>query len=218
MTKERGMRFLAKYNAAWDPSQRVPLDNKIPNQEFPAMRTVCVSLFTWIALAGCLFAEEPAKGKVKSPKEIVEAGVLQFYQRMASDDAQVREKELDAVIPDQKTLAALLGDDAELIWSRFADLRKQIIAQSDRAKQEADHMGKIVSVEAVDIRQEEGFGKYDRMLEVIPQNIPVYRAKIQFAKSTGGASFYVVIDGHMKFVRGLDGMVKYIDEQKKNKP
>ena len=182
------------------------------------MRVACTSLFAWFALAGLLLAEEPGKQQEKSPEEIVQTGVMQFYQRVASDDAKVREKELDAVLPDEATLKTLFGEDAQLIWSRFAEVRKQIIARSDMAKEESDSIGKIVSVKAIDLRKEESLGKYDRMFDVIPQDIPVYRAEMRLANGSGDGRFYLVIDGKMRYVRGLDGMVQYIDAQKKGKP
>lgn len=182
------------------------------------MRMICATLFACIVFAGWVLAEEPSKEKAKSSEEIVKKGVMQFYQRVASDDATVRKKELDAVLPDEATLKTLFGDDAQLIWSRFAELRKQIIAHSEKAKEEADSMGKIVSVQVFDLRKEESFGKYDRMLDVIPKDIPIYRAEMQLANGTGDGRFYLVIDGKMRFVRGLDGMVQYIDAQKKGQP
>lgn len=181
------------------------------------MRVICVSLLAWFALAALLLAEEPGKQKEKSPEEIVQTGIKQFYQRVASDDAKVREKELDAVLPDEATLKTLFGEDAQLIWSRFADVRKQIIAHSEMAKEESDSMGKVVSVKAIDLRQEDSFGKYDRMFDVIPQDIPVYRAEMRLANGSGEGKFYLVIDGKMRVVRGLDGMVQYIDAQKQGK-
>lgn len=181
------------------------------------MRFVCTSLFALITVASFLSADEPEKAKPQSPEEIVKAGIMRHYERMGSDDAKVREEEFDAVLPDEKTFEMLFGEDAKLIWPRFSEVRKKVIAINDKAKEEIDRMGKIVSVKLIDIRKDDDFGRYTRVLETIPKDVPVYRAVLQFEKSTGGSSCYVVIDGRMRYVRGLDGMVKFIDEQKKAK-
>lgn len=180
------------------------------------MRGICVFLFAILTFVSVAFTDEPKKPKPKPPDEIVKAGILQFHERMRSDDPKVRDKEFDTVMPDKKTLETLFGDDANLIWPRFSEAMKQMRASSDKAKEEFDRQGKIVSVELIDVRKDDASGRYRRVLQMIPKDIPVYRAVTKYEKGSGGSSSYLVIDGKMRFVRGLEGIAEFIDEQNKS--
>ena len=181
------------------------------------MRKILTCLFAFLALASVLFADEPKKTEQKSPEDIVKAGILQFRERMRSDDAEVRAKEFDAVMPEKKTLERLFGDDANLIWPRFSEGMKRMRARSDKGKEQFDREGKVISIELIDVRKEDVSGRYRRVLQIIPKDIPVYRAVTKYENGSGGSSSYLVIDGRMRFVPGLEGMAEIIDRQNKSK-
>lgn len=90
-------------------------------------------------------------------------------------------------------------------------------ASSDKAKEEFARRGKIVSIEVIDVRKDDGSGRYRRVLEMIPKDIPIYRAVTKYEKNSAGSSTYLVIDGRMRFVRGLEGIAEFIDQQRKAK-
>ncbi len=185
------------------------------------MRILCVSLFMLFTAASFLSAQQPTKGKQESPEEIAKAGIMQHYQRLASDNPKVRGKQFDEVLPTEETAKALFGEDAQYVWPRLSQIRETLIANTDAAKKEADLMGKIVSVELIDVREKDDvYGRshrYQIIVDNIPEDIPVYEAKLTFTKSTGQGGFFVVVDGQMKFLRGLNQMIEYIQQQKKAK-
>jgi len=181
------------------------------------MRAASACLLTLIAFVCFVSADESKKAKPKPPDEIVKAGIMQFHERMRSDDPKVRDKEFDAVMPDKKTIEKLFGDDANLVWPRLSEGMKQMRASSDKAKEEFDRQGKIISIEVIDLRKDDASGRYRRLLQMIPKDIPVYRAVMKYEKGSGGSSSYLVIDGNMRFVRGLEGIAEFIDERNKAK-
>lgn len=87
------------------------------------MRTIHVWLFAVVTMTNVVlaFADESKKGAQLSSEEIVRAGIIQFDERMQSDDTKVRDSEFDAVMPDKKMLERLFGDDANLVWPRLSE-------------------------------------------------------------------------------------------------
>jgi hypothetical protein len=176
-----------------------------------------ICAFVLAAATAHLFAEEPKTADQKPPEEIVKAGILQFYERMQSDDAKVREQEFDDVMPDEKVIKRLFGDDSDLLWPRLTFVLKEMRSRTAKMKMESERQGNIKSIEVIDVRKDDASGSYKRVLEMIPKDIPVYRAVIKHEKGTIGASAYVVIDGHMRLIRSLDKLPTLIDDLKKAK-
>lgn len=173
--------------------------------------------YIYMDVAAVKVLREPEKATEKSPEEIIQAGIHQFRERMRSDDPKVREAEFDNVMPDKKTIELLFGDDAKLIWPRLSEGLQKMRAGSQQAKAEFDRQGTLTSLKLVDIRKEDPAGLYRRMLQMIPEEIPVFRAIATYENGSGGSGCYIVIDGRMRFVRGLESIAEFIDEQKKSK-
>jgi hypothetical protein len=143
----------------------------------------------------------------------VRDGIRQFYERMRSPDVAVREKEFDAVMADASVLNALFGDDARLVWPRFEQGLKAMRANTDKMKNEFDRTGTISSIEIIDQRQRL-LPNFERVLQIIPKTIPVYRAVVKHENLSTGSSTYLVINGRMRMVRGLEGLTELIDREK----
>ena len=165
-----------------------------------------------LVIATALLAQDK-KTDSKSSEDLVADGIKQFHERMLSPQSNIREKEFDAVMADRKVLEALFGDDARLVWPRFEQSLKVMRTNTDKMKDEFDRSGTIKSVEVIDVRKQRS-PPYERVLQLIPKNVPVYRAAITYENRSAGSGSYVVIDGRMRMVRGLEGIPEIIDREK----
>jgi hypothetical protein len=181
------------------------------------MRIFSLWLLALATMSSAAGAGEQDKVAQKTSEEIVRAGILQFHDRTRSADAQVREKAFDDVLPDKKLLETLFGDGANVIWPPLSEGMKRMRASMHKAKEESDRRGAVKSIELIDVRKEDVSGRYQRVLQVISKDIPVYRAVVRYEKGTAGSSSYLVVDGRMRLVRGLEEMPRFIEEQKKGK-
>lgn len=178
--------------------------------------SLCV-LFVY-ACAGVVTADEPTQVAEQSPEEIVKAGLSEFHEAMRSGDAEVRDATFDAVMPDKALLEKLFGDDANLIWPKMSTGMKQMKDNVGKAKEQLDRQGKIVSIELVDVRTDDVSGRRFRLvLQMIPADIPVYRAITKYEKASGGSASYMVVDGKMRWMPGFENMPELIEAQKNPK-
>lgn len=161
-----------------------------------------------------LRAEDAEKPEKPTPEEIVTAGIRQFHDRMRSPDPEVRKKEFDEAMADRKVIEKLFGDNARLVWPRYEDGLKTMRERMDKGREEFDRKGEIRSVELIDVRKNDVSGRYQRVLQLIPKDIPVYRAVVTYEKGSGGSSSYLVLDDRMWIVRGLEVAPKLIDGDK----
>jgi hypothetical protein len=182
------------------------------------MRTISTFLFLCVVVSSVARAEESKSDTKVAPDEIVKSGILRFHEQMRSADVKIREKAFDDVLADKKLLEKLLGEDANLVWPRIAETIPRMRSSTDKGKEQLDRQGDIKSVEVIDLRKSDSLGRFTRVLEVIPKDIPVYRAVIKFENATGGMSSYLVVDGRMRFVQGLETLPDLIDREKKAKP
>lgn len=174
---------------------------------------------TFLALALALSAAGMGADDRKNPanesrEDVVIAGIRQFHERVRSPDGKVRRRAFDEVMPDQKLIETLFGEDAKVVWPRYEQGLKAMRASLDKAKAEFDRQGEVKSIELIDVRKQDVSGRYRRVLQLIPKDIPVYRAVVRYENGSGGSSSYLVIEGKMRFVRGLEGLAELIDQQK----
>jgi hypothetical protein len=177
----------------------------------------CIGLLPLLSLTivTALFGQVQ-KTANKSPEATVVEGIKRFDERMRSPDQAVREAEFDAVMADRKVLEALFGDDARFIWPRYEQGLKAMRSSTDRLKEQLEQSGPIKSVEAIDVRAGRS-PAFERVLPMIRKDVPVYRAAITYEKVSTGSSAYVVIDGKMRLIRGLDTMPDAIEREKAGK-
>lgn len=176
------------------------------------MREIRLAGLLLVFVAGVAFADE-AKKDDADPEQIVAKGVRQFHERMSSVDVKVRQKEFDEVMPDEKLLVTLLGEDAKLIWPK---LEPQLKKFRESLEKEVGPGGEIKQVQVIDVRKEAGQGaaKYAPALKVVPQEIPIFRVVMQVGAQTVSSSCYCVVDGRMRLVRRLETLPAAIEKLK----
>ena len=179
------------------------------------MKSIWLPPLLSFAVATALFAQV-GKTTGTSMEEIVVEGIKRFDQRMRSADQTVREQEFDAVMGDRKVIEALFGGDARHIWPRYEQGLKAMRASTDRLKEQFERSGPIKSIEAIDVRAGNS-PALERVLKMLPKDVPIYRAAITYEKSSVGTSAYVVIDGKMRLIRGLESFPDIIEREKASK-
>jgi hypothetical protein len=147
-------------------------------------------------------------------EENVIAGIKQFYERMRSDDATVRETEFDAVMPDLELLKKLFGDDANLVWPRFEQGMNAMRKSTDQVKKDFDRNGAVKSVELVDMRKHADAQRFESLLKKIPTDVPVYRAVVTYEHASARVGAFVIVDNRMRFVREIESIAEFIDQTK----
>ena len=153
----------------------------------------------------------------KAPEEIVKDGISELRIGMASEEEATRQAAFDKFMPTEAHVTLLFGEDhAKSLWEKMGPGLKRMRENTGEYLKSPTAKKEIVGIEVIDVRTEPSSGpSYGRVLKMIPETIPVYRAVIRYETSTSGSSAYLVIDGNMVFFRGLSSIPEFIDSLKK---
>ena len=190
------------------------------------MKLVTILKFPLLTLtafiyAGCGGGDESAGNStdgvpdLDKAAQIVRDGVMKFENGIASDDESVRIATVDEFIANEQHLNKLFGEDGgKALWEKIGPQLQQIREHTDMFQKQVLQNGRIVDVEVINVREDNSSDRYEAVLGVIPDDIPVFRVVKEYDGTTAGSSSYVVMDGKMVFVRGLEGMQEYLQQQK----
>jgi len=157
---------------------------------------------------------EAGEADADKNQKIVREGILAFRKAMRSQDEKVRIQAFDATMPDEKLLQKLFGKDAAVLWPLLEKNLQAMRKNTARLKAELDGSGEIKEVKLTDVRKKDVSGRFQAVLTAIPKDMPVYIAVLKYEKGSGGSSSYLVVDGKMRWVGGLEGMHAYLLKRK----
>ncbi len=176
------------------------------------MKRICAAALALLYCVACAAGEAPAK-KVDAEKKVRE-GLIRFHKDLRSDDEKVRLAALDRATVDKALLEKLLGKDAALVWPKVEKGLTSMRKNTDRLKAELDRGGDVKSIKLTDVRKSDASGRYRLVLSMIPKGGPVYTAVMKREKGTAGSSTYLLVDGRMRWVPGLDLLCSRIQSLK----
>ena len=185
-----------------------------------ALKFFLLTTATFIS-GGCGGEEAPAGRPTdaapdpENAAQIVRDGVMKLEQGIGSDDESVRIATVDEFFVNESHLIRLFGEEGgKALWEKIGPQFQQIREHTDMFQNQLLQNGKIVDLEVINVRDDDNSGYFDPVLDVIPDDIPVFRVVKEYDGSTAGSSSYVVMDGKMVFVRGLEGMHEFLQQQK----
>lgn len=177
------------------------------------MRNIAVPAFM-IALLFCL----PCRAQDKATIEkTIRDGIVAWRTGLASEDEAKQLATLKDTNPTLQDLKALVGDKAELIWPPMHKWLSMMEKDTDGLRKEMARHGEIRKIRLIDVRSDTSTKRYQRILDMIPKTIPVYRAVIHYSKGSAGTGTFLLIDGRFKVIRGLEAIPEMIEMAEKQK-
>ncbi len=187
-------------------------------------RMMVVGVMTVLGWGVGLLAQETGKAKEEAEKKelskaevekIITDGILEFRAGMVSEDEATRIKTLNRVLPDKEVMVKLFGKkDGELLWSVLKKGVEEMRKHTGEFKKEMEHSSGVKKIELINVREDDVSGRYGEVLGVIPKEVPVYRAVIDYEKGTAGSSSYLVVDGKFRWFQGLEMMPRVLRKKK----
>jgi hypothetical protein len=161
------------------------------------LRTLLL-LTTSVCLAIAAADEPTAPGAESLAKVLTD-----FDAAMVKGPTEARRKALAGILPEQRDLEALFGDKAALFWDSFATYRQRMIEHADEVAAELGRL-EMTRIEAIDIRQDSHTKGFAAVLEIIPEDVPVFRAVRRGDRRSAGSSSYLFVNGRWIHVQGLE--------------
>ena len=156
---------------------------------------------------------DPVAGKTTdNPSLLVQKELQSFYDRIVSEDEAERLAALDAMLPEEKHFVKLFGAaDGKRLFELITPNLEKMRQNSDEVKKELGRNGEIAGIYVTDLRESEA-----ERFAMIPAEIPVFSVAIRFKNGNGtGSSTYLVFDGDVIMIRGLERMPRYLKSNPK---
>lgn len=140
--------------------------------------------------------------------EALRNAIVTRQKNMLSGDAKVRLATVDAMWPNAKDLSTLFPEHAEKL-GRVLDavksrMKKRLeITTIEELARQREAYGVIRSVKTIDFRTDDSSRRHEKVLKIIPKNVPVHRVVIAFKKRTAGSSTYIYLNGRWIHFQGF---------------
>lgn len=144
------------------------------------------------------------------PAASLEQAVRALHAGMASPDPSAQEKALDAILPTRDDLQALFPRDADALRPVLERNRQELMAHRVEIAEETRRGGAVTRFEAIDVRAGDD-PAYRPVIALLPPGVPVYRAVTHRETATAASSAYLFVNGRWVWIRGLQGIPKYLE-------
>lgn len=139
-----------------------------------------------------------------------------FHREMRENSPETREKALQGILPTQADLKILFPNDADMLWSKLSVYQNKMLQNINKVAAELNR-DEWIKIEAIDVRKNDPSGRYQKVLQIIPKDIPVFRVIRKGKKHSAGTSTYLYINGRWIFLQGLEAIPMLIARQKTGK-
>jgi hypothetical protein len=144
-------------------------------------------------------------------EEIIKKSLKVFYEKMASNDEDVRKKAIIGILPDEETFKLFLTkEEIELVIKPMKMMSARYLTMTDKLKEEMTRSGKVTSIRLTSIKERH---KNSKFLERI--KFPAYSASIKYERGSSGSSTYFLQNGQLKWIRGLEDFDRALEQFKK---
>ena len=188
-----------------------------------------IAAWSWmmVLLVGCAKGASDAKSSKSSKpaksaavdenEELVRETLRQNFAEIVSDDPETRLQAMEMILPTKKDLAVLFGDeDANKIWPTYSKALDMMRKNTDKAKAEVLKSGKITEIKVRNIRQGQRFKRFDDLLAVIPQSIPIYEVDMFYSNGSNATTGpFVIIDKRAILAREIEMAPRFLQMQAK---
>ena len=146
-------------------------------------------------------------------EESIKKQLNEFHGKIVSEDEEVRKKALKDILPDENTFKQFLTDEeVQLAQEPMKMFVEQMIKNNVKFKEEFLRKGKILSIELTSLKEKHPNSKFLKRIK-----FPVYSAFTKTANGGGGSSSYFLVDGKLKWIRGLESFDRALEHFKKMK-
>ena len=149
----------------------------------------------------------------------IDASLIQFlkdiHEKFATGTDQETKQAVDAYMVKKSDVEILFPKHVHQIWSVLGPARERYLKNHDKIAAEFKRKGVIKEIEVINVRLNDTSGLFQRVLPMIPKDVPVYRAIVRGDKGSGGSSSYLRIKGRWFWFGGLEVMPRFIKEKEK---
>lgn len=135
---------------------------------------------------------------------------------LRDEDEAVRIDAYRRLLPNQELMAKLFGEtNGKKLWEGMEPALKKMLTMTERSKEATVAMGALLDVKVRNCREQDAEVQgYDEVLKMIPADVAVYNAAIQFEQGVVVAGSYVVVDNKVHWLRGLEQYPKILKATK----
>ena len=137
-----------------------------------------------------------------------------FHRDMRKNSIDARKKALQKLFPTQADLKMLFPNGSDMLWAKLSVYQKKMLQHIDQVAKEL-HRDEWVKITAIDVRKNDSSGRYEKVLQIIPKDIPVFRVIRKGRKTSAGSSSYLYINGRWIHLQGLE-MIPILISRLKN--
>ena len=133
--------------------------------------------------------------KPLTDKELIEKAITELSPLLYSDDLKDIAKGCDIILPNQKDIEALFGENSDCIWPAIEKSNRAMRSTTPTIKP-----GKTLSVEVSECNEE---SKYGKVLKLLPQATTLYRTTTRCEKGESEGGPFLILDGRVIFIKNL---------------
>jgi hypothetical protein len=157
----------------------------------------------------------PSRPPAEATPASLETAVRALHAGMASSDPAEQERALRAILPVRGDVEFLFPKDAAALWPVFEGNERELLSHRADIAAETQHGGAVRQIETVDVRERKN-PAFDRVLAMLPPDVPVYLVVTRREKATAGSGSYLYVRGRWVWIRGLQGVPDYLDKNRRS--
>ena len=144
-------------------------------------------------------------------EDMVRESVKNFNEGIRSTDEVTRLSALNKILPTKANLVEIFGETAGVnVWEKIQPALDEMRENSEAFRDEVSRGGNLIEISVIDSRDD------GVEFEGISDDIPIYQVVKRFESRTSGSSSYLILDGRVVFIRGLEKMARYVKSEQAN--
>lgn len=160
--------------------------------------------------------EKPSAEKGDKAGQELREYLEKFHDAIQTGSDEEIKEAVDRYVPSKAQVAALFPNDSEKVWSRISQVRDKFTTRYKEFAADMRKRGKPESIETIDVRKSDSSRRFNEVLAIIPEDVPVFRVVEHYAKkskiSSAGSSSYLKIDDQWFWFPGLESVPKLINQ------
>ncbi|MDB2686052.1 hypothetical protein N9Y42_02470 [Mariniblastus sp.] len=138
---------------------------------------------------------------IDAASELVRKEIQSFDDQIRSEEELDRLAALNAMLPKKEHFVELFGaENGRRLWDWSSPRLDELRKNSGLVKAQIEKRGAITKIDVINLRDTEA-----ENFEMLPASVPLFRAKtLHEDGNSAGSSTYLVIDGDVIMIRGLE--------------
>ncbi|WP_395747587.1 hypothetical protein [Prosthecobacter sp.] len=168
-----------------------------------ALVVACLFITTHLSIG-----EETTNGSLKSLSD----RLVEWHKQMADTSVEAKKAALEGLLPTKADIQLLFPNGADKLWEKLSMRYEQMKMNIDKVAEELAR-DEWIDIKVIDVRKDDPTGRYEKVLQVIPKDIPVCRI-IKTGKRGGsaGSGSYLFVKGRWIFLQGLEAIPDFLNQ------